>query len=169
MSDTVGFIRKLPHSLVASFRTTLNVVSDADLILHVVDLSNPVFREHIKVVSDTLAELHCEKTKTITIFNKVDQVNDNNFFDNLKSEFPDAVFVSASRAINILELKEKIRKVYEENFVEEEIEIPVEKSKLISQIHSLATVSNIEYGDEVAVLKIRTDKNNFAKLKKLLL
>jgi 50S ribosomal subunit-associated GTPase HflX len=53
--------------------------------------------------------------------------------------------------------------------VEEEIEIPVEKSKLISQIHSLATVSNIEYGDEVAVLKIRTDKNNFAKLKKLLL
>jgi len=169
LSDTVGFIRKLPHSLVASFRTTLNVVSDADLILHVVDLSNPVFREHIKVVSDTLAELHCEKTKTITIFNKVDQVNDNNFFDNLKSEFPDAVFVSASRAINILELKEKIRKVYEENFVEEEIEIPVEKSKLISQIHSLATVSNIEYGDEVAVLKIRTDKNNFAKLKKLLL
>lgn len=168
LSDTVGFIRKLPHSLVASFRTTLNVVSDADLILHVVDLSNPVFREHMKVVSDTLKELHCEKTKTLTIFNKVDRVKDNHIFESLKSEFPDAVFVSASRAINIMELKEKIREVYEQNFVEEEIEIPVEKSKLISQIHSLATVNSIEYGDEVAVIKIRTDKNNFAKLKKLL-
>ena len=168
LSDTVGFIRKLPHSLVASFRTTLNVVSDADLILHIVDLSNPVFREHMKVVLDTLKQLQCENTKTITVFNKVDKVKDHLLFENLKSEFQNSVFVSASRAINIMELKEKIRNVYEKNFIEEKITIPVEKSKLISQIHSLATVTNIEYGDEVAVINIRTDKNNFTKIKKLL-
>ncbi len=168
LSDTVGFIRKLPHSLVASFRTTLNVVSDADLILHIVDLSNPVFREHMKVVLDTLKQLQCENTKTITVFNKVDKVKDHLLFENLKSEFQNSVFVSASRAINIMELKEKIRNVYEKNFIEEKITIPVEKSKLISQIHSLATVTDIEYGDEVAVINIRTDKNNFTKIKKLL-
>ena len=70
LSDTVGFIRKLPHHLVASFRSTLAEASEADILLHIVDVSHPFFREHIKVVEDTLDSLKIADKPTILIFNK---------------------------------------------------------------------------------------------------
>ncbi len=168
MSDTVGFIRKLPHTLVASFRSTLNVVRNADLILHVVDLSNPTFREHMEVVDNTLKELKCEEKKRLVVFNKVDMVKDNHLFDSLKTEFPDAVFVSAARAININELKKKIQNVYEENFLDREIKVPIENSKLISAVHQMASVNEIKYGDEYAVIQFIADKKTYHQILKLL-
>ena len=168
MSDTVGFIRKLPHTLVASFRTTLNVVRDADLILHVVDLSNPAFYEHMETVENTLKELKCGDKKKLVVFNKVDKVKNKQLFDSLKGEFPDSGFLSAARAINIQELKTRIRSVYEENFSERTIKVPVENSKLISTVHKMTTVNEIKYGDEFATIIFTADKKSYRQILKLL-
>lgn len=78
LSDTVGFIRKLPHNLIESFKSTLDEVKEADLLLHVVDVSNPAFEEHMEVVEETLAEIGASEIKTIKIYNKVDAVDINN-------------------------------------------------------------------------------------------
>jgi len=74
LSDTVGFIRKLPHSLIESFKSTLDEVREADILLHVVDISHPSFEEHVKVVEATLEELGAKNKPTITVFNKVDLI-----------------------------------------------------------------------------------------------
>ena len=74
LSDTVGFIRKLPHSLVESFKSTLDEVREADLLLHVVDISHPQFEEQIAVVNETLKELKCIDKPTVLVFNKIDEI-----------------------------------------------------------------------------------------------
>jgi len=76
LSDTVGFIRKLPHSLIESFKSTLDEVREADILLHVVDISHPSFEEHVKVVEATLEELGAKNKPTITVFNKIDRVQE---------------------------------------------------------------------------------------------
>ena len=76
LTDTVGFIRKLPHALVESFKSTLDDVRDADILLHVVDISHPSFEEQIKVVNDTLKELESLDKPTIVAFNKIDKLKD---------------------------------------------------------------------------------------------
>ncbi len=168
MSDTVGFIRKLPHTLVASFRSTLNVVREADLILHVVDLSNSGFREHIEVVNKTLKELKCENKRMLLVFNKVDQIEDIHIFGNLKSEFPDALFISAARAINIKELKEKICEIYEENFLMHKVKIPIENSGILSTIHNSATVLSTKYDEKFITVKFEADKKTYEQILKTL-
>jgi GTP-binding protein HflX len=79
LSDTVGFIRKLPHHLVESFKSTLDEVREADVLLHVVDISHPQYEEQLTVVNKTLADLNCAEKPTVTIFNKMDAFEKNTF------------------------------------------------------------------------------------------
>ena len=79
LSDTVGFIRKLPHHLVESFKSTLDEVREADILLHVVDISHPAYEEQIAVVNKTLQELNCLEKPTLTIFNKMDLYEERTF------------------------------------------------------------------------------------------
>jgi GTP-binding protein HflX len=76
LSDTVGFIRKLPHDLIASFRSTLAEVREADLLLHIIDISNPAYEDHIKVVEQTLVEIGGSQIKRINVYNKIDQLTE---------------------------------------------------------------------------------------------
>ena len=168
LSDTVGFIRKLPHHLVESFKTTLNVVRDADIILHVVDINHPFFEEHIGVVQSTLNELNCEEKKQIIIFNKVDALNDNHKIAYVKNLFPDSLLVSAERGINIQQLIEKLIEAYENNFVENTVTLHVSEFKIISRIHSLSEILNTKYVDENVILNYRTSSLNANKIESLL-
>jgi GTP-binding protein HflX len=86
LSDTVGFIRKLPHHLIESFKSTLDEVKESDILLHVVDISHPMYEDQIKVVNSTLAELGCGDKPTITVFNKMDMYEKNTFDDWLEPE-----------------------------------------------------------------------------------
>lgn len=136
LSDTVGFIRKLPHQLVESFKSTLDEVRESDLLLHVVDISHPNFEEHIKVVSSTIKELEAADIHIIMVFNKVDQYRelDENEFDytgnnkqvesleRLKKTWmahqnTDVIFISALKKKNIPEFKDllykKVREIHE--------------------------------------------------------
>lgn len=164
ISDTVGFIRKLPHNLIESFKSTLNVVRDADLILHIIDISHPYFEDHIKVVNETLKELKSNKKEIITIFNKVDALENIEQIEYVKRHFPNPVLISAFRGIGINELKERLISVYEENFIEREITIDISRSKLMSQIYELSDVINTKYDEDKIVIFIRTDKINFNRI-----
>lgn len=125
MSDTVGFIRKLPHQLVESFKSTLDEVREADILLHVVDISHPEFEDHIKVVNETLAEIGARDKQTILIFNKIDAytyvkkdeddlapvTRENWSLEELKGSWmgrmgDDCIFISAIKKENIDELRE---------------------------------------------------------------
>ena len=168
ISDTVGFIRKLLHNLVASFKSTLNVVKDADFILHVIDVSHPFFEDHINVVEETLKELDCDKKLQIKIFNKVDLLEDKTRIDYVHNKFSNSIVISAVRGININSLKEMLLNIFEENYNTKTIELNVTDSKIISQIHSLADVVEITYNDNTVEITFRTDKEKHNKIKRLI-
>ncbi|MCZ7602928.1 MAG: GTPase HflX [Melioribacteraceae bacterium] len=168
ISDTVGFIRKLPHHLVASFKSTLNVVRDADLILHVIDVSHPSFEDHIDVVDDTMKELGTDKKTQIRIFNKVDLITDKTKMDYVLNKFDNAILISAQKGINITKLRDKLLKIYEENFIEHVVELKNHHSKLVSQIHSLAEVVDVKYEDDVIIMKFRANKPTVNKISNLI-
>jgi GTP-binding protein HflX len=134
LSDTVGFIRKLPHHLVESFKSTLDKVRESDILLHVVDISHPQYEEQIKVVNKTLQELNAHDKPTIMVFNKMDLYEERNFDqwledgvkEQIRSEMRqrwenesrgNCVFVSATERMNIDELREnilsKVRETYQ--------------------------------------------------------
>jgi len=168
ISDTVGFIRKLPHHLVASFKSTLNVVRDADLILHVIDTAHPSFEDHIDVVDATLKELGVDKKTQIKIFNKVDLITDKSKFDYVLNNYENSILISAEKGINIGKLKEMLLNIYEENFVEHNVEVKNYDSKIISQIHSMADVTDVKYNDDLVYLTFRADKLTANKINNLI-
>lgn len=108
LSDTVGFIRKLPHSLIESFKSTLDEVREADILLHVVDLSHSAYEEHIKAVEDTLSELGALEKPIITVFNKIDNAGDDQYYERKSIKAENVVFISAIKKENIDLLKELI-------------------------------------------------------------
>lgn len=127
LADTVGFIRKLPHHLIESFKSTLDEVREADVILHIVDISHPQFEDQMRVVNETLAELLKDPKPTITVFNKIDAfryvkkddddltpiLRENYSLDDLKQMWMskqggETVYISAAKKENIDELKEKL-------------------------------------------------------------
>ncbi len=168
ISDTVGFIRKLPHHLVASFKSTLNVVRDADLILHVIDVSHPSFEDHIDVVDATLKELSVDKKTQIKIFNKVDLITDKSKFDYVLNNYENSILISAEKGINIGKLKEMLLNIYQENFVEYKVEVKNYNSKIISQIHTMADVIDVKYNDDLVYITFRADKPTVNKINNLI-
>lgn len=168
ISDTVGFIRKLPAHLVASFKSTLNEVRDADIILHVIDISHPYFEDHIKVVDETLKEFGSAEKRVIKVFNKVDIVSDRTLIDFVKNVYKESVIISASRGINTSSLKSMLQNILNENIVEEKIELPLTATKKASQIHNYAEVLKTEYDEEKIQIIYRASKQNSDKIKKML-
>jgi GTP-binding protein HflX len=110
MTDTVGFIRKLPHHLVASFRATLEEAGEADVLLHVTDASHPEWEDHMATVDEVLGELGFEDRPTLVVFNKLDALDDPISFAARAHElWPDAVFTSTMRTDGLLPLKAALR------------------------------------------------------------
>ncbi len=148
-TDTVGFISKLPHQLVQAFRSTLEEAKYADLILHVVDASNPEYDFQMEVVYETLKELGIEKKPVITIFNKIDQVsneNDRAALKDLRSD--DFVLISAREGTGFGCLLEKIEKLLNEGFVRIERVIPYADAGQIQKIRRYGRLEREEYREE---------------------
>jgi len=167
ISDTVGFIRKLPPHLVASFKSTLNEVRDSDIILHMIDLSHPYYEDHLRVVDETLKEFGSEHKKEIRVFNKVDSVSDKSIIEYVRNKYPGSVIISAQKGINISSLVNSIESIIKDSFVEEEIQLKIEQTKLASQIHDLAEVTSVKYDHDIVLFKYRANKENSDKIKKL--
>ena len=167
ISDTVGFIRKLPPHLVASFKSTLNEVRDSDIILHMIDLSHPYYEDHLKVVEETLKEFGSEHKKEIMVFNKVDLVKDKSIIEYVRNNYPGSVIISAQKGINISSLIRMIEKIIKDTFVEEELTLGIEQTKLASQIHELADVTSVKYNHDTVLFKFKVNKENAEKIRKL--
>ena len=145
LSDTVGFIRKLPHKLIESFKSTLDEVRESDLLLHVVDVTHPRFEDHIRVVRETLKELGAMDKPMLVVFNKVDALEEHGVLSALRAEHPHTVFVSALRSIGLEDLKQGLLDLIEKDFVERIAYVPMTEARAISHIHRVAEVLSEEY------------------------
>ena len=167
LSDTVGFIRKLPHNLVESFKSTLDEVREADILLHVVDASSKMAHEYIEVVEETLEEIEATNKRTILVFNKVDRMDANQVAD-MKRQYPNAVFVSAEQRIGLKELERSIEDMIELDYSRHTMQIPVSKYKAVAFIHENANVEDESYEGTDVELTFSIAKKDFKQLSHLL-
>lgn len=168
LSDTVGFIRKLPAHLIASFKSTLNEASEADLLLHVIDFSHPYFKDHIEVVEKTLKDLKCEKTPQIKVFNKVDLLQDRSLIEEVKKLYENSIVISAERGINISSLLEMIKAGLTSSHTEEIVKVKIGDAKTISMIHATAEVLAIKYTQKFVTVSYRATRENDNKIKRMI-
>ena len=167
LSDTVGFIRKLPHHLVQSFKSTLDEVREADLLIHLVDGSSTMVHEYIEVVQQTLKELKSNNKQTLLVFNKVDRMDDEQH-EMLRGEYPNALYISAIRGIGLSELEEAIEQEIESHYIKVDLEIPIQAYKAVAFIHEHAHVENEKYTGEFVHITCRIDEKDFKQLSKML-
>ncbi len=145
VSDTVGFIHDLPHHLIESFKTTLEEVQEADLLLHVLDVSHPNFRQLEEAVKSVLKELNAFDKPTIVVLNKIDQLPDKDLLKGFKKNFEHAVAVSALTGENSGQLIEKITELLAENLIDIDVKIPISRMDLVNLLHSQGQVHSIQY------------------------
>ena len=151
LSDTVGFIRKLPHHLVEAFKATLEELSYADLLLHVIDASNPEWREQAEVVEKLIAELGAEQTPRIDVFNKCDKCP-----AEILPHGADIVSISAKTGQGLDELLEKIGGHLDAGACRVELSIPYDKGGLVDLLHREARVEQVDYGETIQVTAVCT-------------
>ena len=170
VTDTVGFIRKLPPKLIASFRTTLAEVQEADILLHVVDIASSQFEEQIAVVGETLRELDSHLKPTIMVFNKLDLLEEDKKYliSELRDRYPHAVFISAERGIGIEHLKHEIETVITESSFELTVEIPMTHYDVASRLHELGEVRERIFTDSHVRLRLRVHARNKERVERLL-
>jgi len=155
LSDTVGFIDKLPHGLVASFRSTLQEVLEADVLLHVVDMSSPYFMEQMEVTKNVLEEIGAGTKPTFLVFNKADLVKEIFLPKILERKYIDCVSVSAFRPADMRRLRESIFGYFERDMMDIELTVPYSDTWLQSQIHEFSKVIKKDYREEGAHFHIR--------------
>ncbi|MCW8345612.1 GTPase HflX [Vibrio sp. ZSDZ65] len=165
VSDTVGFIKKLPHDLVASFHSTLAEAHDASLLLYVVDASDASFRAQLDVVHEVLGQVGVEDSEKLLVLNKSDRLSAEQQ-QALLEEFPDAMFTSTRDPLDIKKLHKYIVGVAEQGMIEEEIIVPYTANGVVGEIRSSMSVTKEEYDYEHIKLTVRTSEIELARLKK---
>jgi GTP-binding protein HflX len=155
LSDTVGFIRKLPHHLIASFRTTLAEVAEADLIIKLLDASSPQVEDHLRTINDVLAELDVPDNPSLIVLNKVDALTDLNILARLKRKFPQALMVSARQRLRLETLEEAIQLAYSSHFRSAVLKVPLSAGKLIHEVYRDLEVKNRQDEEETATFEVQ--------------
>lgn len=155
LSDTVGFVRDLPHHLVASFRSTLEEARRADLLLHVVDASHPEAERQIHTVNEVLDEIGVSTDNMLLVLNKVDAVEDPSFVDVLRAHHPDTVTISAADGTGIDKLIDEVTSRLGEGYVKADIETGIGNGKMLSYIAAHGEVTDRTYTDDRVTLACR--------------
>ena len=153
ISDTVGFIRKLPHQLVEAFKATLEELEYADLLLHVIDVSNPEWREQARIVDELIRELGAEGIPCIRVYNKCDAA-----FTAQQEREKDAVYISAKTGEGIPALLEAVDKRLDKGTKRVVIHLPYDKAGLLDGLYREAKVEGVEYGETVDVTAVCTPR-----------
>ena len=156
MTDTVGFIEKLPHQLVASFKSTLEEVKKADLLLLVVDCSNPNYSNHIKSVMSVLKEIEVLNKQILLVFNKIDKL-ENKQLKALSIKYKNVSFISALNKIGLEDLYLKIIKIREKQLMKITVKIPYNESKLISFIYNNCKIAGKKYLEDSIIMLLIID------------
>ncbi|MBM4071464.1 MAG: GTPase HflX [Planctomycetes bacterium] len=153
LSDTVGFIRELPHHLVASFKATLEETRQARLLLHVVDASSPAAEEHIKAVNAVLKEIGCGDKPTLLVLNKVDRVQDVSLLHVLEKHHRHSVPVSAFKKQGLDELRAAVIEMLSADFANAEIDVPAGNGRVLAYLAAHADVYRQEFHDNRITLR----------------
>lgn len=153
ITDTVGFIRKLPHQLVEAFKSTLEETLDADLIILLLDASDREVKSHYKTALEVLKEIGADPKKILTVFNKADLCSDEIFSSMLARDFPGSFFISASERKNIDMLALAIEKAAAENDTEITLFIPAGRYDILAQIRQNGKILEEEYGEYGVMVK----------------
>ncbi len=164
LTDTVGFIKKLPHTLVAAFRATLEEVVQSDMLLLVADASHPLMDQHISTVREVLAELGAAEKPTIIVYNKRDKIENKDFVERLEQRNESSVVVSAKYDTDFRKLFELIMEKLKPMREEMVLRIPQDESRLLAEIHEHGEVLEEEYRDSTVRLKARVDRTFAPKL-----
>ena len=152
LTDTVGFLRKLPHQLIESFKATLEEVSEADLLIHVVDLSHPRVDEHIEAVNEVVKELGAFGKNTLLVFNKIDAVRNPDLVAAYKSRFPRSVAISARTGEGVSALVHALQDEVSSWHLNLRFRIPMTESAIVAEIHRVGRVLEERYEDDAAVI-----------------
>lgn len=168
LSDTVGLISKLPHDLVASFKSTLDEVRDADLLIHVVDISHPEYAEQMRTADDLLLQMNADDIDIITVFNKIDALPDIEVLDRVLHALPASIGISSKMEQGIESLREKIVFHYEKRLTPYHLELEHSQAVLVQEIRKIALVLNEDYSPNGITLNLRLAPGGKAKLKSIL-
>jgi GTP-binding protein HflX len=152
LTDTVGFLRKLPHTLIESFKATLEEVSQADLLIHVVDLSHPRVDEHIEAVNNVTKELGAFGKQTLLVFNKIDALQNDELVDIYKKRFPGSVAISARTSARVATLVQALEGELGSWRLRSRFRVPLTEAGLIAEIHRIGHVLELHYEDEFALI-----------------
>ena len=164
LSDTVGFIRKLPHNLVASFKSTLKEVLEADLILVMLDISSSQIEDHIQTIENVLKDMGAQEIPKIIVLNKVDLISDGNMIEKRQREFPNSVTVSAQQHLRLSELRSRIIAKMEENFQTIDLEFSYDQGKTIAHAQEGVEVLKREYEETRVKLRIRGSRSRINQI-----
>ena len=164
LSDTVGFIRKLPHNLVASFKSTLKEVLEADLILMVLDMSSPQVLDHMNTIQEVLEDMEAEKIPTVMVLNKVDLISDGNMIEKIQRSFQEPVTVSAKQHLQLSALNAKIIEHMEANYQTIDLEFPYEDGRTIAKAQEGVEVLERAYEEDGVKLKIRGSRSRIDQI-----
>ncbi len=164
VSDTVGFIKKLPHDLVASFKSTLDEASNASLLLYVVDVADPTFRSQLEVTRSVLNEVGAGGIDNILILNKVDKVPEE-ALTALKAEFPEAIFMSSINEEHVANLRLHLVKHFETAMVDQDLFIPYDVQGAIGDIRAKLRVLGESYDERGVTLKVRAHADDVKRIR----
>ncbi len=166
ITDTVGFIRNLPVQLVASFRSTLAEIREADLVLHVADVSDPQVDLHIETVRETLSAIGAGDKSQLLVFNKIDRVYDDEVFNRLRRLYGEAVFISALTGLGLDQLHRAIKRYVDQHCVVRTFTIPEERGDLLALILSEGALVAQRLANGKRQLRIKGFPAQLARLRK---
>jgi GTP-binding protein HflX len=164
LSDTVGFIRDLPHHLVASFRATLEEAIHADLLLHVVDISSPEAEEQIRAVEAVLKSLGCEDHPALLVLNKADAIHDESLLPVLRERYPGAILISAKTGEGIPALTDAVVTRMQSDAREFRLSIPASDGKAMQFLEKFGEVADRAYSDDRAIFTVRISQRALDQL-----
>lgn len=144
-SDTVGFMHDLPHRLIESFKATLEEVQQADLLLHVIDISHPSFKNYYEAVKVVLEELDVLEKPTIIVFNKIDKLTEREWLTSVSAQFPDAVLVSGLNGENLDVLLNRLDVMLSDGMKDVDVKVPIDRMDLVNVVHKEGKVKSIKY------------------------
>ncbi len=165
MSDTVGFIKKLPHDLVASFKSTLDEALNASLLLYVVDSSDPAFRSQLEVTQRVLSEVGATEVPSLIILNKKDRLEESQYLE-LQREYPEGVFISTRNRDDLKMLRDKIMGYFESHMIDDDLFVPYMAQGIIGDIRSKMRVLNEAYDEKGVTFRVRSSPELIDQIKK---
>ncbi|MFO7814592.1 MAG: GTPase HflX [Halanaerobiales bacterium] len=167
VTDTVGFIKNLPHQLIASFRSTLEEITEADLILHIIDANDEEVNNKVNIVEKELIELGIQDKPIQKVFNKIDLI-DSEIKKDLEIKYPEAIFISAEENINTNHLRNKLCDFIEQSMIRYTLEIPYDNANIIEILHNQGLVEKEKYKNEFIFMDAYIPKKLSKKLGKFI-